>query len=188
MCAYIKCTYKFPLFFVFLLHALTQQHSNGRIWLRKKFLLTHFKQRKKRKKLFRLIFMLAKENRKNFNFVLTKKTKKSDEEEELEILEARAEEQRKKNEANAFDKQRNTLGKYTAWRRIKLYRNWNVIFDCLLAYCLWLRSESHSTRLHFILNKKIHNLQIAFGLGSRERKIINVLLQFYCYAFELIFF
>lgn len=99
MCAYIKCTYKFQLAF---LHALTQKNSDVEFGSENNFFSPTSK-----KKLFRLIFMPAKKNRKNFNFILEKSGKKKNRSEK--IVESRG-----RNETNAFDKQRNTLVEYTA--------------------------------------------------------------------------
>lgn len=104
----------------------------------------------------------------------------------IEILERRG-----RNGTNAFDKQRNTLGIYGRARN-KVVSQLKCHFRLSLSssyycYCFDLEHEKRVTqpRLLHVLNKS-HNLQIGFGFGSRERKIIiNVLLQFYDYALEV---
>jgi hypothetical protein len=101
MCAYIKCTYKFSLF----LHFTLTQNNTKNVEFGSE---NNFFSPTSKKALSIDIYARTKENRKNFNFVLFSLRS-------IEKFLGR----RGRNEANAFDKQRNTLGIYG----IKLYRN-----------------------------------------------------------------
>lgn len=136
MCAYIKCTYK-SLLASFFSAAFTQKipivefgSENNFFSPTSSFFDWYLCQQKKKKK----------KNRKNFNFILfsvrkkkakNKKNRIGIESYRIEILERRG-----RNEANAFDKQRNTLGVYGRARN-------KVVSQLKCHFQLSLSSSSH---------------------------------------------